>query len=199
MKHYIRNKNLTQKLIAAIILYSFMLLLLTGCSNEKTEKLQKEMDQIVSEHEELQKNYDNLVEEYRDLSAEQEILQSELQVKQEENQTLQTAIDDLNTQIAALQPLQEQCSTLTAENESLKAQMASIQSAQTQNNTPASSNSGAQTASQTDNQGAMVWLSETGSKYHRINNCGRMNPNKARQVSQVSAESSGYGRCSKCF
>lgn len=46
--------------------------------------------------------------------------------------------------------------------------------------------------------GQMVWLSETGEKYHSINNCGRMNPNKARQVTLESAQNS-YGRCSKCW
>lgn len=47
------------------------------------------------------------------------------------------------------------------------------------------------------NSGVMVWLSETGSKYHRINNCGKMNPNKARQVTLDEAKN-GYGPCSKC-
>ena len=45
----------------------------------------------------------------------------------------------------------------------------------------------------------MVWLSATGEKYHSINNCGRMNPNKARQVSLSSALSQGFTACSKCF
>lgn len=45
----------------------------------------------------------------------------------------------------------------------------------------------------------MVWLSATGEKYHSINNCGRMNPNKARQVSLEDAISGGYGKCSKCW
>ena len=50
-----------------------------------------------------------------------------------------------------------------------------------------------------DSQGTMVWLSETGSKYHSIPDCGRMNPDKAWQVSESEAEAEGYGRCSKCF
>ncbi len=45
----------------------------------------------------------------------------------------------------------------------------------------------------------MVWLPATGSKYHSINNCGRMNPNKARQVSLEQAENAGYTKCSKCW
>lgn len=44
-----------------------------------------------------------------------------------------------------------------------------------------------------------VWLSATGDKYHRIPNCGRMNPNKARRVSLSEARRRGYGPCKKCF
>lgn len=44
-----------------------------------------------------------------------------------------------------------------------------------------------------------VWLSATGEKYHSIPNCGRMNPDKARQVTKSQAEASGYEPCSKCF
>lgn len=44
-----------------------------------------------------------------------------------------------------------------------------------------------------------VWLSATGSKYHSINNCGKMDPNKARQVSLEYAISDGYEKCDNCF
>lgn len=44
-----------------------------------------------------------------------------------------------------------------------------------------------------------VWLSETGTKYHIIDHCGNMNPDKARQVSIEYAISAGYGKCDKCF
>lgn len=44
-----------------------------------------------------------------------------------------------------------------------------------------------------------VWLPATGEKYHSINNCGQMNPNKARQVSLEYAISAGYEKCEKCF
>ena len=43
----------------------------------------------------------------------------------------------------------------------------------------------------------MVWLSATGSKYHSINNCGNMNPNKASLVTLEYAKQN-YGPCSKC-
>ena len=43
----------------------------------------------------------------------------------------------------------------------------------------------------------MVWKSATGDKYHSINNCGRMNPNKATQITEEQAIKQGLGKCSK--
>ncbi len=43
-----------------------------------------------------------------------------------------------------------------------------------------------------------VWLSATGEKYHRIPDCGRMNPDKARSVTLEYAVSAGYDACKKC-
>ena len=45
----------------------------------------------------------------------------------------------------------------------------------------------------------MVWLPATGEKYHNKNNCGRMNPDKARQVTKNEAERMGYEPCGKCY
>lgn len=44
-----------------------------------------------------------------------------------------------------------------------------------------------------------VYLSATGSKYHSIPDCGRMDPDRAQRVTLSEAESEGYGRCEKCF
>lgn len=46
---------------------------------------------------------------------------------------------------------------------------------------------------------AMVWVSETGSKYHSINNCGNMDPNKAQQITMEEAVNRGMEPCSKCW
>jgi beta-lactamase superfamily II metal-dependent hydrolase len=54
-------------------------------------------------------------------------------------------------------------------------------------------------AAESQAQTSMVWLSATGEKYHSIPNCGRMNPDKARQVSLSDAIAQGYDACSKCF
>lgn len=44
-----------------------------------------------------------------------------------------------------------------------------------------------------------AYLSATGSKYHSIDHCGKMNPNKARKTTILEAEAAGYERCSKCW
>lgn len=44
-----------------------------------------------------------------------------------------------------------------------------------------------------------VWLSAENAKYHSINNCGQMTPDKAYQVSLEQAISEGYEKCDKCF
>jgi len=72
------------------------------------------------------------------------------------------------------------------------------QEQQNSNNYVSSGNNGGSIQGETP-IGTMVWLSETGSKYHSINNCGRMNPSKARQVTLESAQSRGFGACSKCY
>lgn len=51
----------------------------------------------------------------------------------------------------------------------------------------------------TEPQQGMVWISETGSKYHTIPNCGRMNPDKASQVTVSEAQSMGLEPCQKCY
>jgi competence protein ComEC len=44
----------------------------------------------------------------------------------------------------------------------------------------------------------MVWLAASGERYHRINNCGRMNPDRATQVTLENAKSRGFTACANC-
>ena len=45
----------------------------------------------------------------------------------------------------------------------------------------------------------LVWLSATGTKFHRKNNCGTMNPDKARQVTAENAVNKGFDACERCY
>lgn len=62
-----------------------------------------------------------------------------------------------------------------------------------------SSNSSSNSSVESTPVGGQVWLSATGTKYHSKPNCGRMDPNKARQISLSEAKSRGFEPCSKCF
>lgn len=54
-------------------------------------------------------------------------------------------------------------------------------------------------AAQTQNNiGEMVWITETGTKYHRTNDCGKTNSAKARQITLEEAKRN-YEPCKKCY
>lgn len=55
------------------------------------------------------------------------------------------------------------------------------------------------TITESQPQSYMVWLSATGTKYHNKPNCGNMNPDKARQVTESEAIAQGFEPCKKCF
>lgn len=56
-----------------------------------------------------------------------------------------------------------------------------------------------QSTDEDSSSGNLVWKSATGKKYHRIPNCGTMNPDKADQMPLNEAELSGLEPCGKCF
>ena len=45
----------------------------------------------------------------------------------------------------------------------------------------------------------LVWKSATGSKFHTHNNCGTMNPDKAKQITVAEAEKQGLAACENCY
>ena len=44
----------------------------------------------------------------------------------------------------------------------------------------------------------LVWISKTGKKYHSVNDCGTMNPDTSRQMTEEEAEELGYEPCKRC-
>lgn len=59
--------------------------------------------------------------------------------------------------------------------------------------------SGGAAATHGSSNSSYVWLSVTGEKYHRIPNCGRMNPSKAQKITLKEAQARGFYACNKCF
>ena len=45
----------------------------------------------------------------------------------------------------------------------------------------------------------LVKVNESGKKYHRIPNCGNMNPNRAHKVTLSQAKQRGYTACKNCY
>lgn len=187
----VRKKTLY--IFLAILLVAFGI---SGVINvaqmDQTEKSQRT---IAS----LEDDIDELNDEYETLASENQELESEIQKYQDQQET----IDSLNKQLAELKA---QYDTLKTENETLKAENASLKSQLEQKQASAqSSSSGGSSgtwksgSNQSNDSGGTVWLSATGEKYHSISNCGRMNPNNARQVTKSAAEASGYEPCSKCY
>ena len=110
----------------------------------------------------------------------------------------------------------ENGSSNTSESDNEETQATAVLQEQTATQSDTISSQQEQSAEQTDNAGGqeqpsvsetpaasggdtMVWLSATGEKYHSINNCGRMNPDNATQVTEEYAINNGYGKCSKCW
>lgn len=110
----------------------------------------------------------------------------------------------------------ENGSSNTSESDNEETQATAVLQEQTATESDTISSQQEQSAEQTDNAGGqeqpsvsetpaasggdtMVWLSATGEKYHSINNCGRMNPDNATQVTEEYAINNGYGKCSKCW
>lgn len=65
--------------------------------------------------------------------------------------------------------------------------------------TPVSLQTGTSDSTSTVSMTDMVWLPANGERFHKINNCGNMNPEKARSVSAKEAYQNGYEPCTKCY
>lgn len=50
-----------------------------------------------------------------------------------------------------------------------------------------------------EKESEIVWLPASGSKYHRIPDCGTMNPDEAVPVTVEEAEAAGYEACRRCW
>lgn len=177
------------RIIGAFIICCFSVLLSAAYFCNENSELKKEVSSISSQFDSINTKYQNLASEYRVLSKEYNEIESEINNYKDQ----QDKIDELTQQLS---DLQSKNTELEEENKSLESQISSLQS---EDDGSSSGNGMRLPSSITSSSGGTVWLSATGSKYHSIPDCGNMNPNKARQVSQSSAEASGYEPCSKCY
>ena len=176
-----------------VLLFAFIISVSANVNNSsQTAELKNTISSMEDKISKLNDDYDSL-------NSYNEELKTQLQ----EYQDQQATIDSLNKQLAELKAkydtLKTENETLKAENASLKSQLEQKQASAQSSSSGGSSGTWKSGSNQSNDSGGTVWQSATGEKYHSISNCGRMNPNNARQVTKSAAEASGYEPCSKCY
>lgn len=195
-KQYILRNKVLVAITACLVVCILVMSGTVSSAVDERDLMSNQLQEQTEQYEELQSNYDDLSAKFDELQSNYNDLETELTNYQDQQET----IDSLNAQLT---DLQEKYDTLAAENEELKAEVAQPENSSGGGGTGSGGGilyiPGSSSESSNDSVGGMVWLSETGSKYHSIPDCGNMNPNKARQVSRSSAEAMGYDACSKCW
>ena len=196
LKQYILRNKILVAVTACLVICILAMSGTVSSAVDERDLMSNQLQEQTEQYEELQSNYDDLSAKFDELQSNYNDLETELTNYQDQQET----IDSLNAQLT---DLQEKYDTLAAENEELKAEVAQPENSSGGGGTGSGGGilciPGSSSESSNDSVGGMVWLSETGSKYHSIPDCGNMNPNKARQVSRSSAEAQGYDACSKCW
>lgn len=187
-----------RKKISISMILCVVFLITTGIFWSNSEENSKSYAAVQKQYDELKSKYDSVEKQFNAQEDEIETLKNENSEKQDQIESLEDKNSDLK----------EKVNTLRSEKKKLKTENASLKTKAEKTSSISSSNSSSHggmpvssysSDSSSDSEETMVWLSETGSKYHSIPDCGRMNPDKARQVTESDAESMGYGRCHNCF
>lgn len=151
---------------------------------------QEEYNKVVSQNQNIQQQIETLETSLKKESKEVEVLKEEKLKKDEliriaKEAEEKAALEKANAEIAKKEEVRVREKAESKSN-------SSYSSSNTSNWSRDLSNS-------TEKRGQMVWLPATGEKYRIRNNCGRMNPSRARQVTIGDAQSQGFGACKKCF
>lgn len=179
--------KLCAKIFGVLIVLSVLFFNSNSVSNEKYEELNKKYKSTVSQLKDSEDAFKKLKSEYKDYKQEAENAKKELQTFKDEE-----AKKKAEEEKAAAKAQEEAAAKAKAQEEEAAAK------AKAQEEEAARAN--AQAANETNSSnGDMVWISATGSKYHSINNCGTMNPNRASQMNRSDAETKGYEACQKCY
>ena len=182
-------------LIIALITLVFIFICTTGYYSNKATTLsgqqsteQDNLAELTQSNTDLQKQISDYEEQISTLSLEKDDLEqqlSEAQTALDSAEDQQSTIDSLNEKVA---DFETQISELQADNDALKAK-GSSPSTSTYNNA-GTSNDTATTTSYT------VYITDTGSKYHR-DGCRYLKQSKI-AIDKDSAIAQGYGACSVC-
>lgn len=172
-----KHRHVLIKIFTSIFIVCFMFIFGLGglfldtssTTNNKVAQNSTKVDDTVA----LDDNSKKADEEEK-LKAEQE---AKLKAEQEAKQKAD-AEAKLKAEQEAQQKAQEEAKIKAEQEAQQKAQQEAAAIAAQQN----SNNNSTNKQTQAPSAQVKVWLSATGSKYHSKNNCGNMNPNKARLV-----------------
>lgn len=180
-----KNRHILIKIFTSIFIVFFTIIFglgglffdASGTTNNKVVQNSTKVDDKVALNDTSKKT-----NEEEKLKAEKEAQQkaqqeAKLKAEQEAQQKAETEAK-LKAEQEAQQKAQEEAKIKAEQEAQQKAQQEAAAIAAQQN--PNSNNTNKQT--QAPSAQVKVWLSATGSKYHSKNNCGNMNPNKARLV-----------------
>lgn len=184
----------------ALIGFAILLVVyLVGINSENT-RLEKQMDELQVSYDSLTERYQDLVEDYESLKEDNLEVSAKLrsyQDQQDEVEKLTKQVEELTTANQTLTKEKEDLNNQIAKQaEELRQQEQSVISSGAASSSMSEGTSGSNTVS--SEVGTSVWISATGSKYHSIPNCGRMDPSRATQMSLSEAQSRGYDACKNC-
>ena len=169
---------------------------------EKTEKEEQEQterkkqERIAQKQAEQEKIAQEQAEQEQAAQAEQQRIAQEQAAQAEQQRIAQEQAAQAEQQRIAQEQAAQAEQQRIAQEQAAQAEQQRIaqeQAAQAEQQRIAQEQAAIQ-AAQTSN----VWLSATGSKYHSIPNCGRMNPDNARQVTLAEAQQQGIQACQNC-
>lgn len=203
-KSFLKDK----KNIAIIILSIIIVLLIATYPTEtkqtiptssdiSTENLEQKITTLTDDLKEANQKVKTLEENNQTLSKEKEELTIKLNATPS-TENLQKTIDEKNQYILNLEA---QVGTLTAEKAQAEAQNGILQQqlsdSQKSSSTSATTNKSTKTTTQSNTDtSATVYITDTGSKYHR-GSCSYLRSSK-HSISKNSAISQGYTACSRC-
>ena len=185
------NKRFVVELIGVVIIILLSLSSIGSVPEEDYNKLQ-------AEYTDLQDNYSNLQDRLEDVQDKLDKTSASLNNITADYETFQERMSPFaelsDEEISTIVTEMEQKAT-EEEAARIQAEQAAQQQAQA---AQAQAEAEAQAAAQAQQpQGEMVWIPQTGSKYHSNSSCSNMkNPT---QVTISEAQSRGYEPCKKCY
>ena len=189
--NYIKQNRIIVFLIFCIILLGAM----SVNFQQQINSYEMQLTKLSEEIEEKQSAYDVLSNKYNHATSTISDFEDEISSLESRNANL---IEQRDEYKKSYNDLEENYKKIKNEYDNLKEETDSSSSSNSII-TSRSNNDNDEGKSESTSTSNMVWISETGEKYHNKPNCGRMNPDNAYQMSRSAAEAAGYDACSKCF